>query len=225
MEEWETIDFNKLTEKDVIALLRKQWVPKDFFYNLLGKKELFKFYSIQKEMINHPHCPQEISMNILPNLLPIDLLRLAKNMRISPFIRRQAETIFIQKWPKIPMGEKISHARRATPYVLKNLKSEDNPMVLKAILENPSLTEDILLEIINSPGVSINALKEIFNSHWKNRYSIKLAIVRSPSTPISIILQMIPLLQKKDLQLLINEPDTHYIIKEKAKEILKKEEI
>lgn len=222
MEDWDSISIDKLTEGELVILLRKPWIPHEFFYNLLVRKDLMKFYSVQKEMVNHPCCPQEISLNILPGLLPIDLLRVAKNMRVSPFLRRQAETIFLQKWSKIPLGEKISNARIATPFILKNLKSEKNRMVLKAILENPSLTEEILLEFINSPRISIEAIAEIFNSHWKNRYKIKYAIARCPVTPISIVLQIIPELQKKDLLSLLNEP-LPSLVKERIIELTKKE--
>ncbi len=222
MEDWESINFEKLTEAELVILLRRPWIPKDFFYNLLGRKDLIKFYSVQKEMVNHPCCPQDISINILPNLLPIDLLRVAKNMRISPFIRRQAETIFLQKWNKIPLGEKISHARRATPFILKNLKSEQNRMVLKALLENPSLTEEILLEIINSPQVTSNIILEIFNSHWRNRYRIKFAVARCPETPVQYVLQILPELHKNELLTLLNE-QIHPSLRNKILEIIKEE--
>lgn len=205
MEDWESINFDKLTEGEVAVLLRRTWIPKDFFYNLLGRKDLMKFYSIQKEIVNHHCCPQDISLNILPGLLPIDLLRVAKNLRISPFIRRQAETIFLQKWSKIPLGEKISHARRATPFILKNLKSEQNRMVIKALLENPSLTEEIILELLNFPKISVVAIEEILNSRWKNRYRIKLAIVKCPKTPVQFALRMVSELRKGDLLTLLNE--------------------
>lgn len=222
MDEWELIDFEKLTEGEVIKLLRKPWIPKDFFYNLLSRKDLMKFYSVQKELANHPCCPQDISLNILPLLLPIDLLRIAKNMRVSPFLRRQAEAIFLQKWNKIPLGEKISHARRATPYIIKNLKSEKNKMVIKAMLENPSLTEEILLEIINSPQISIETITEVFNSPWRNRYRIKFALARCPETPINFTLRIIPELQRNDLLALLKEPISP-ILKEKILEIAKEE--
>jgi hypothetical protein len=222
MEDWESINFEKLTEGEVVILLRKPWIPKDFFYNLLGRKDLVKFYSVQKEIVNHPCSPQDISLNILPNLLPIDLLRVAKNLRVSPFLRRQAETIFLQKWSKIPLGEKISHARRATPFILKNLKSEQNRMVIKALLENPSLTEEILLELINSPKISINVIEEIFNSHWRNRYRIKFAIVRCPETPVQLVLRILPELHKGDLLSLLKEPIPS-LIKNKILEITKEE--
>ncbi len=224
MEDWESINFEKLTEGELVTILRKPWIPKDFFYNLLSRKDLMKFYSVQKEIVNHSCCPQDISLNILPVLLPSDLLRVAKNMRISPFLRRQAETIFLQKWSKIPLGEKISHARRATPFILKNLKSEQNRMVLKAILENPSLTEEILLELINSPQISINAILEIFNSPWRNRYRIKFAIARRPETPVQHVLQILPELYKKDLLTLLNEPIPS-LIKNKILEIIEEESL
>lgn len=205
MEDWESINFDKLTEGEVAVLLRKPWIPKDFFYNLLGRKDLAKFYSVQKEIVNHHCCPQDISLNLLPGLLPIDLLRVAKNLRVSPFLRRQAETIFLQKWSKIPLGEKISHARRVTPFILKNLKSEQNRMVIKALLENPSLTEEIILELLNSPQISIQAIEEILNSHWRNRYRIKFAIAKCPKAPVQFVLRIISELHKGDLLALLNE--------------------
>ncbi|MGQ9618873.1 MAG: hypothetical protein ACUVUG_07950 [Candidatus Aminicenantia bacterium] len=220
MKEWESISLDELSEGDIVSLLRKQWIPKDFFYKLLSKKELSKYYSVQREMVNHPCCPQDISLNLMPNLFSVDLLRIAKNFRISPFIRRQAETVFLQKWEKMPLGEKISHARRATPFILKNLKSEGSPMVFKAILENPTLTEEVLLELINSPKISMEAIKEIFNSPWKERYRVKFAIAKSPVAPISMVLKIIPSLQKRDLQILLSE-STPATIKEKIKELLK----
>lgn len=222
MDEWELINIEKLTEGEVILLLRKPWIPKEFFYNLLGRKDLMKFYSVQKELVNHPCCPQDISLNILPALLPVDLLRVAKNMRVSPFVRRQAETIFLQKWDKIPLGEKISHVRRATPYIIKNLKAEKNKMVIKAMLENPSLTEEILLEIINSPQISMDTILEVFNSPWRNRYRIKFAIARCPETPINCALKIIGELHRNDLIALLKEPISP-IIKEKILEITKEE--
>jgi len=112
----------------------------------------------------------------------------------------------LKKLQSIPRGEKIALARRGTGRVVAGLLMTDDLELIRAALENPYLSEAHLLKALslrNLPAVVVEALAE--HGKWSCRYSIRLALVRNPLTPIQNVLAFLPNLSVNDLREACND--------------------
>jgi hypothetical protein len=73
--------------------------------------------------------------------------------------------------------------------------------VIAALLENPRLTEGLLVPLAADENASPQALAVVAgNPKWASRYPIRAALCRNPRTPLGAGLALLPMLQKKDLE-------------------------
>ncbi|MFQ6082992.1 MAG: hypothetical protein ACE5WD_06505 [Candidatus Aminicenantia bacterium] len=215
------LDNLELNDNLITLILRNPYLSTDSILKISQNKKWMKNLWVQAAIVNHPKTPQSLSLELLPNLYPMDLLKVAENLRISPLVRRKAEIILLEKIKKMDLGEKINISRRATYYMLKFISKEKNFKVLKAIAENPRCTEEILIRTVNQPDISQEFLEFLSNNfRWKNRYSLKLSIVKSPSSPILLVLKLLDRLKKKDLIELSQDEKQPDVILKKIKSIL-----
>ncbi len=217
----ELLDHPEIKENTVILLLKNPYISSNTILKISENKKWMANIRVQAEIVNNPKTPQSLSMELLPNLPSIDLLKTAKNTRISPFLRRKAEIILLEKMKKIPIGEKVNITRRATVYMLKTIAQESNLKVLKALAENPRCTEHIICLSINRPYIPQEFFEYLMHHFkWKHRYSIKLSIVKSPCSPINLVLKLLDDLKKNDLIELSKDEKQPDVILRRIQEIL-----
>ena len=103
--------------------------------------------------------------------------------------------------PALALSERMAIARGGGPGVIERLRSDSDPKVIAALLENPRLTEALLAPMASSestPGVVLALVAA--TERWANRYSLRLAIAGNPGTPVEVALGLLPGLQKRDLE-------------------------
>ncbi len=100
----------------------------------------------------------------------------------------------------LTLGEKRSLARTHIRDKLDRLLYDTNPLVVKNILENPSLTEPDVLKMASRRPNHEKVLATIYqNDRWISSYDVKTAIVRNPYTPVPIALGLLLFLKQQDL--------------------------
>jgi hypothetical protein len=83
------------------------------------------------------------------------------------------------------------------------LVRDNSPQVLTALLANPRLEDEEVLQIVQSPYTSSGVVQQIASSQrWSSSYEIQLAVVRSPKTPLPLVLRLLESLRTKDLGVL-----------------------
>jgi hypothetical protein len=90
--------------------------------------------------------------------------------------------------------------------VVKHLLMGDNPAIFQAVLNNPYLTEEILLQTLNKPQCTSGIVNAIAtHPKWSIRYPLRIALVRHPLLSLSLSLRFLSELRLKDLQELCND--------------------
>ena len=180
----------------------------DIFFQSRGK------YRVVCQLIQHPKFPEAQALNVLAELFSMDLIRVIKNKRTNPFVRRKAELEFSLRYEKIPAGEKISHLRMAPLQVLVHLLREKNSRSLQVIFENPECTEDLVLRFLNRPADKPPVYEALMATPWPKRPRVAEAVIRDPHAPIRVLLDIVPILNHNQLKWLYEDGNAHQRVKE-----------
>jgi hypothetical protein len=79
--------------------------------------------------------------------------------------------------------------------------------VIAALLENPRLTEGLLMPLIHRDDARPDVLRVIAESpRWSSRYPLRVALARNPRTPVGTALRLLPALKKVDLRAVAASP-------------------
>ncbi len=105
--------------------------------------------------------------------------------------------------PKEPVGFRISLARQPIARLLDRLLFDPDPRVVRVILRNPRLIEAEVVKLAASRRAAPEVLEVIAQDHrWIARYSVKVALANNSTTPLPVVLGLLPYLLYQDLRAL-----------------------
>jgi hypothetical protein len=131
----------------------------------------------------------------------MDLVQFSLSPSVSAELKRHAEEYIIARLPQLPLGQRITLARRGPARVAGALIATGHAQVLEIALDNPRLTEAQVLKVLwrdNLPQVVVLTVAN--HRKWSQHYNVRLALVRNSSTPLAIVLSYLPQLTVVDLR-------------------------
>jgi len=170
-------------------------------------------YRVLLHLVQQPKFPERLSLGIIPKLYPMDLIRVVKNKRTNPFVRKRTEQEFANKYPRFPLGEKLSYMKIIPASMLDYFIEEKDSRVLEVILNNPYCTADAVLKMINRYTPRYSLYNALFTTEWYKRPQVAEAIAHDDQAPIRILTTIIPYLNIRQLEKLYGHPDTHQNVK------------
>src|SRR5271168_1517422 len=195
------LDNPALEETQVCLLLNRKDLPGDFLEEVARRKTLLKDYRVKRSLAFHPRAPRLVSMRLLKDLYLMDLVQVALLPGVSPELKRNAEDQLLGRLPQIPLGQKITLARRGPARVAGMLLAEGHARVLPVVLDNAHLTEAQVLRVLAGENLPPGVVLAIAHHYkWSNTYNVRLALVRHQSSPLSTILAYLPELTVSDLR-------------------------
>ena len=160
---------------------------------------------VRLRLARHPRTPRRFAIALLRQLYLFDLVRLSLLPSAPAEIRRVAEELMVSRVPQIPIGQKLTLARRGPARVVGALLAEGHPQAIKLALANAFLTESQVLKVLAKPGVPERVVAAIAqHPRWAVQYNIRVALIRNPHTPVSVILAFLPNLTLRDLKDLVS---------------------
>jgi hypothetical protein len=155
---------------------------------------------IRLRLARHPRTPRRIAIALLRQLFLFDLVRVSLLPSAPAEIRRAAEGIILTRVPHLPVGEKLSLARRGPSRIAGALLAEGHPQAVKLALGNAFLTESQLLKVLAKPDVPERVVAAIAeHPKWSCRYNVRLGLLRNAHTPAPLVLAILPDLTIRDL--------------------------
>ncbi|ABA89209.1 hypothetical protein Pcar_1968 [Syntrophotalea carbinolica DSM 2380] len=119
------------------------------------------------------------------------------------------------------VAEKIKAAMTGDKEWRSLLISDSNKLVSSAVLKNPRITEGEVQTIARSKSTNDELIRIILlNREWVKNYSIKLALVLHPRTPIGNALRFMGFLTEKDLKNMVKSREISPVIVNNARRIL-----
>jgi hypothetical protein len=157
--------------------------------------------AVRLRLARHPRTPRRLAMALLRRLYLFDLVRVSLLPSTPAEIRRVAEELILTRVPQLPVGQKLTLARRGPARVVGALLAEGQPQAIKLALANAFLTESQILKVLAKPGVPERAVAAISqHPRWSVQYNVRVALVRNQHTPIPAILAFLPNLTLRDLK-------------------------
>jgi hypothetical protein len=156
---------------------------------------------VRLRLARHPRTPRRFAIALLRQLYLFDLVRLSLLPSAPAEIRRLAEELMIVRVPQLPIGQKLTLARRGPARVVGALLAEGHPQAIKLALGNPFLTESQILKVLAKAGVPERVVAAIAqHPRWAVQYNVRVALVRNSHTPIPVVLAFLPNLTLRDLK-------------------------
>lgn len=156
---------------------------------------------VRLRLARHPHTPKRFALALVRQLFLFDLVRLSLLPSAPGDIRRLAEEVILTRVPQLPVGEKLTLARRGPSRVVGALLAEGHPQAIKLALGNAFLTESQVLKVLAKAGVPERVVAAIAqHGKWSSQYNVRVALVRNPRTPPPCVLAFLPNLTLRDLK-------------------------
>src|SRR6266853_221995 len=195
------LDNPALDETSVCLLLERKNLPGEILEEVARRKLLLKSYRVKRSLAFHPRAPRLISLRLLKDLYLMDLVQVAILPGVSAELKRSAEDQLLARLPQLPLGQKITLARRGPARVAGALLAEGHAQVVSIVLDNPYLTEAQILRVLSREKLPAPVIPAIVGHRkWSITYNVRLALVRQPSAPLAAILSYLPELTVSDLR-------------------------
>jgi hypothetical protein len=195
------LDNPALDETQVCLLLERKNLPGEILEEVARRKPMLKSYRVKKALAFHPRTPRLVSLRLVRDLYLMDLVQVAILPGVSAELKRNAEDQLLARLPQLPLGQKITLARRGPARVAGALLAEGHAQVIAIVLDNPYTTEAQVLRALSREKLPIHVIPAIVKHHkWSITYNVRLALVRHPMSPLAAVLAYLPELTVSDLR-------------------------
>lgn len=216
-----------LTEELAVIIASRKNIGTHMLEALSGDTRWKDSYKVRLALCKNPKTPQRITLTIIKSLKVFDLADLTRNPAIPITLRMRIEANIGERLPAIPLGIKITLAKRASSNVLMKLIEEGLKETVEACLDSPHMTEGNIYKIISMEKISPQVIRQIAaHRKWSCRYAIRWALITNPYSPLSNVVNFLKDMKTSDLKELYAAPEVPSSTKPYIyRELLEREEI
>ena len=190
-----------LDETSLGLLLARKDLPSEVLEHVAVSKAFLKSYAVKKALVFHPRAPRLVGLRLLRDLYLMDLVHYSLAPGAPAELKRHAEEYIIARMPQLPLGQRITLARRGPGRVVGALIATGHKQVVEIALGNPRLTEAQVLKVLWREKLPQSVVLAVANHRkWSQYYNVRLALVRNAATPLSLVLNFLPQLTVDDLR-------------------------
>ena len=184
-----------LTEDFALALLKRADLHIEVIEQLAKNTNALKSRKVKIALASHPKTPRHVSVPIVRQFYTFDLMKVALSPTVPADIRVAVDDVLISRLKTVTTGERLTLARRASGRVAAALLMEVEIMdgktiagktvacetrVMRAALENPRLTEVLVINSVLRPGASAALVHAVArHTKWSCRREIRAALLRT----------------------------------------------
>lgn len=195
------LDNPSLEETQLCMLLERKNLPGEILEEVARRKPLLKNYRVKKALAFHPRTPRLVTLRLLRDLYLMDLVQLTLLPGIPTELKRNAEDQLASRLPQLPLGHKITLARRGPARLVGALLAEGHAQIVTIALDNAYLTEAQVLKVLSREKIPPGVVRTISQHRkWSISYNVRLALVRHPLSPLATVLAYLPELTVSDLR-------------------------
>ncbi len=198
----------ELAEEDLLILLARRDLPVDLLRQVGNDSVRTDSYKVRLALLRNPRTPASLSLRFVPMLHTFDLVSICSIPHVPREVRAAADGVLLSKIKQMPLGVRVSLARRTTSEaVMGRLLLDAEPTVVQALLTNARLTEATLALALRNHHTPRHTVELIARSpRWSCRRDLRFALVRNRHTPLATALTLIPSLTRDELRSLGADP-------------------
>jgi hypothetical protein len=214
------------TQREALLLLNRKDLSPNIIKLIAEQRVLSAQHNIQLALLRNPKTPPWVGLPIVKFLFPFELMAICLWPAIPTEVKQAAEGLLISQIPKLAIGQKINLARRGPVSVVKHLLMGDNSSIFQEALNNPFMTEEILIQTLNKPQCTRGIVTAIAtHPKWSIRYPLRAALVRHPLINLSLALRLLPELRPSDIRELCHDPRLNPEVRRHVQNKLKAEKL
>ena len=195
------LDNPALDEAQLCLMLERKNIPGEVLEEVARRKPLLKSYRVKRALAFHPRTARLIGMRLLRDLYLMDLVQITLSPGVSAELKRNAEEQLLARLPQMPLGQKITLARRGPARVAGALLAEGHAQVASIAMDNSNITEAQILKTLTRDKLPTHVIQSIAQHRkWSITYNVRLALVRHPSSPLATVLAFLPEITVSDLR-------------------------
>jgi hypothetical protein len=184
-----------LTEDFALALLKRADLPPEVIELLAKNASALKSRKVKIALASHPHTPRHVSVPLARQFYTFDLMKVALSPTVPADVRVAVDDVLISRLKTVTIGERLTLARRASGRVAAALLLDMETIgskitetktaaretrVMQAALENPRLTEALVINSVLRPGASAALVQAVAqHTKWSCRREIRAALLRT----------------------------------------------
>ncbi len=177
-----------LNEDSLLALLERRDLPLTNLEEISQNPAAMKSRKISVALAAHPRAPRHLALRLIRQFYTFDLMRFTLRSSVAADLKHVAEEQLIARLPSITLGERFTLARRGSQAVAAALLLDKESRVSHAALENARLTAAAVIKALSRPNGSAFVEAVCRHSKWSLRQEIRVALLRSPNTPLARVL-------------------------------------
>ncbi len=206
-----------LTEDLALALLKRADLPAEVLEQLAKNSNALKRRKVRIALASHPRTPRHVSVPLARQFYTFDLMKVALAPGVPADVKVAVDDVLISRLKTVTGGERLTLARRASGRVAAALLLEVEPAdaqvvdartavratrVVQAALENPRLTEALVIHSLMRPNASAAFVHAVArHQKWSPRKEIRAALLRTKHLSLARALEFaceipVPLLQE-----------------------------
>ena len=191
----------ELDELEALQILRSPFCTPQIAEAIASDSRLLDPHGVRELLAGFPGFNFARALDLLSTLPWVSLLSISQAPKTPPVVRRHAERKLVSQLFSMALGEKIALARRAHRALFRALAASGDEQILVAILNNPRLTENDILVILNTVDVPAGFLAELArHSRWGTYRGVRRAVVGLESTPLPLALSLLVQMSVGDLR-------------------------
>ncbi|HTS11608.1 MAG TPA: hypothetical protein VMH00_05785 [Candidatus Limnocylindrales bacterium] len=190
-----------LEEGHVTQLLDRLDLTANVLSAVAEQRKWISREAVRLRLARHPRTPKRIALALVRQLYLFNLVRLSLLPSAPADIRRIAEEIIIMRVPHVPVGEKLTLARRGPSRVAGAVLAEGHPQAVKLALDNAFLSESQILKVLAKASVPERVVVAIAqHPKWSTQYNVRVALIRNKHTPAGRVMAFLPNITLRDLK-------------------------
>lgn len=179
-----------LNEDLALALLERRELPAETLEQLGHDPAVLKSRKVCVAIAAHPRTPRHLALRLLRHFYTGDLMQFGLRPSVSADLKHFAAQQLVTRLPSVTLGERMMLARRASETVAAALLLDKEPRVAHTALENTRLTEAAVIKALLRPNAGAAFVEAVcHHPKWSPRPEIRLALLRSPHTPLARALE------------------------------------
>lgn len=176
---------SQLTEDEALSELQQADISAHQIVAISKNAAAAKSHKVAMAIVMHPRAPRHVSVPLLRRMFTFDLMKVSLTPAIAADIKRAAEDQILLRVESLPLGEKITLAKRASGRTAAALLQENDRWVIEAALDNAQLTEALVVQALMKPLAPVSLfVLGCGHAKWSLRHEVQIALLRSEKTPL-----------------------------------------
>ncbi len=213
------------SEGAILKLLRRGDLSAEGFDDILNDRSARRFHVVRRVLAGHPRTPRREALSLVSTLFWRDLAHLSADVRVHPEVRRAADRDLLRRLPEMALAERVDLARTAGRGLLLALRTDPEPRVVAAFLDNRFTTEPDVVQAAANPEAEPASLAAVAaHPRWTLRPAVRLTLLRNRRLPVAAALSLLTSAGSGELRDLLAHPGLSRLLRACAERVLAERE-